>query len=81
MSPSTRGACRCAPRVARPPLGLAKKEHLPTVGQKQGVTGAKADGDEGVGGPHTSKEAGKWVAPKPAEQRRPVSRKSFRRET
>jgi hypothetical protein len=57
-----------------------KKRTRAAVGRRQGTTGAEADGDEGVGGPRTSDEAGKRLAPKPAEQRRPVSETSSRRE-
>lgn len=44
--------------------GLAKNKRPPRVGQRQGVTGAEAEANEGVGGLHTSEEAGKWLAPK-----------------
>ncbi len=48
------------------------KALVPEVGRWRGKTGAAAEGDAGVGGLHTSVDAGERVAPDPAEQRRPV---------
>lgn len=49
------------------------KSVRPEVGRRRGKTGAEAETDEGVGGPHRSEEVGKpGAAREPAEQRRPV---------
>ena len=60
LSPHTARACGWRPRRGRAELlrGSAKNE-LPASWQaKARGTGAEADGDEGVGGPHRSDEAG-----------------------
>jgi hypothetical protein len=60
--------------------GLAKNKHPPQVGRRRGKTGAETEGDEEVGGPHTSEEVGEREAADPAERRRPVLNTNFRRE-
>jgi hypothetical protein len=66
-NPEQRGAGNPSPKKTRVagasaswPGRLAPQENRvrTRVGQRQGETGAEADGDEGVGGPHTSEEAG-----------------------
>lgn len=57
-------------RTSRPPRGKAAARG----------TGAAAEGNQGVGEPRRSDEAGKRVAPEPAEQRGLVSKANFRRE-
>jgi hypothetical protein len=67
--------------VAGPNVSVPQRMSCPPRGRpKARGTGAEVDRDEGVGGPNTSDEVGKRVAPKPMEQRRSVSRVSFRRE-
>lgn len=58
-----------------------EKNERPPPGRRQARgTGAEADGDEGVGEPNMSDDAGKRVAPKPAEQRGLVLDANFRRD-
>jgi hypothetical protein len=53
------GARRGRERVLAGPRGPAGKRRARTqVGRRRGETGAEADGNEGVGGPRTSDEAG-----------------------
>ena len=76
------GARGCAPDAAELRGSPAQKiASILQVGRRQGRTGAEAEGDEGVGRPNKSDEAGKRVAPEPVEQRRACVEKSLWRET
>jgi len=62
------------------PLGVGLENPPATSRPKARETAAEADGSMGVGGSHTSDEAGERLAPEPAERRRHVPGVSFRRE-
>lgn len=51
-------ALRGRGRVLAGPMAPRETRVRTQVGRRQGTTGAEADGGEGVGGPHTSDEAG-----------------------
>jgi hypothetical protein len=80
-TPRTRPTSMDVRRSHAVPKGSAVKGHIHLeVGAKQGRPELGAEGDKGVGGPHTSDDAGERVALDPAEQRGPVLVVSFRRE-